>query len=149
METIGPTVAIAPQADVEWDDVTRPFWDALREGVLSLQKCADCGAFRMPPTPYCPKCRSTKADWPRLSGRASLYTYTIIPLDRRDSDSPVYVAALACPPEAPDTKVFCNIVECTTNQLEIGMELELVCAEAGRDIALFRPVSGTSATEKR
>jgi uncharacterized OB-fold protein len=145
MEGMRPVVVISPPADVEYDEVTRPFWESLREGVLSLQKCADCDAFRMPPSSYCPECRSTNAQWPQLSGRGNLYTYTIIPLNPRDSDSPSYVAALVCPPEAPDTKVFCNIVDCTADELKIGMELKFIRSEPGRDMALFRPVSGSGA----
>src|SRR5262245_32459156 len=101
-------VAFSPPAEVEVDGVTEPFWAALREGVLSLQRCARGYGFRMPPNLYCPECLSTESDWRRLSGRGRLYTYTVVPLKPREVDSPVYVAALVCPEEAPDTKIFCN-----------------------------------------
>ena len=134
-------VAFSPPAEVDFDAVTAPFWEGLRQGRLSVQRCANCGRFRTPPSLYCAHCRSTECEWPELSGRAVLYSYTVVALNRRESDSPVYVAALACPIEAPDTKLFCNVLECDPTTLAIGDELELVPAEAGRDILLFRPVS--------
>jgi uncharacterized OB-fold protein len=140
MEKAGQEVRISPPAEVDVDETTAPWWAALRDGALTMQRCADCHAFRMPPSPHCPNCLSTKSEWPKLSGRATLYSYTAIPLDRWASDGPVYVAALACPVEAGDNKLFCNIVGCATDELAVGMELELVRAEAGREVALFRPV---------
>ncbi|MDE8653566.1 Zn-ribbon domain-containing OB-fold protein [Novosphingobium album (ex Liu et al. 2023)] len=137
-------VPFSPPAEVDFDAGTRPYWEALREGALSIQRCAHCHAFRTPPSRYCPHCRSTEDEWPRLSGRARLYTYTIVALDRRDAEGPVYVAGLACPEEAPDTKVFCNIVDCTLDQIVIDMPLELVATEAGTDAARFRPAPATA-----
>lgn len=51
---------------------TRPFWEAGRDGVLSLPKCADCGRIVCPPKPACPTCRSTALDWVTLSGQGWL-----------------------------------------------------------------------------
>jgi hypothetical protein len=41
-------------------------------------------------------------------------------------------------------KVFANLVECRSQDLAIGMELELVQAPDGTDIVLFRPKSGVT-----
>jgi len=135
-------VAFSPPAEVDFDAVTEPFWMALREGRLTLQRCAHGHDFRMPPMLYCPECHSTDAEWVALSGRMRLYTYTIVSLRPRDAESPVYVAALACPEEAPDTKIFGNVIECAVEELAIGMPMEIVQASAGTDAALFRPVRG-------
>lgn len=135
-------VAFSPPAEVDFDAVTEPFWMALREGRLALQRCAHGHGFRMPPTLYCSECHSTDAEWIALSGRLRLYTYTIVSLRPRDPDSPLYVAALACPEEAPDTKVFGNVVECSVGELAVDMPLELVPAPPGADVALFRPIRG-------
>ena len=51
---------------------TRPYWDAAREGRLSLPRCRDCGRILCPPKPACPTCRGTALDWVTLSGRARL-----------------------------------------------------------------------------
>ena len=135
------TEATAPTtpADVDYDAVTEPYWAALREGALSLQHCADCGLVRMPPTSHCPNCRSKAVQWPRLSGRGRLYTYTTAALSR-EPGAPVCVPALVCPDETPETRLFANMVDCRFEELHIGMAVELVAAEPGVDAAHFRPV---------
>jgi uncharacterized OB-fold protein len=47
-ERLGPTVT--PD--------TQFFWDGLRDRQLLIQRCDGCGAFRHPPRPMCPHCRS-------------------------------------------------------------------------------------------
>jgi len=136
-------VAFSPPALVDFDAVSEPYWASLRDGTLSLQRCAHGHGFRMPPTLYCSECHSTESEWVRLSGRGRLYSYTIIPLKSKEGDGAVYVAALVCPEEAPDTKLFANIVDCTDDQLAIGLELELVRPEPGSEVALFRPIFST------
>ncbi len=55
-----------------------PFWDAAREHRFVCQKCADCGQFRMPPAPYCWKCRSAAAAWDTVPGTGTVYSYTVV-----------------------------------------------------------------------
>jgi uncharacterized OB-fold protein len=131
--------AYSPPADIDTNAVTEPYWAALREGALALQHCADCGRVRVPPTSHCPNCHSKRTEWPRLSGRGTLYTYTTAAL-AREPGAPVCVPALVCPDETPDTKVFANIVECTLEELSVGLPVELVRAEPGVEAARFRPI---------
>jgi len=65
-------------ADVSPDAATRPFWDACRRRELRLQRCSDCGAFRQPPSAGCPHCGCSRCDWPLLSGRGTVFSYTIV-----------------------------------------------------------------------
>ena len=57
---------------------TRPFWEAAAQQRLVAPRCGACGAFRMPPTPFCPACRSQAVDWVRLSGRGRIFSYTVV-----------------------------------------------------------------------
>ena len=45
--------------DIE-DPDGAPFWEGAALGELRVQACGACGAWRMPPRPMCPKCRSTE-----------------------------------------------------------------------------------------
>ncbi|HXL63015.1 MAG TPA: zinc ribbon domain-containing protein, partial [Mycobacterium sp.] len=47
---------------------TEPFWEAAKQRRLVAPQCTDCGSFRMPPTPFCPNCRSRSVNWIELSG---------------------------------------------------------------------------------
>jgi hypothetical protein len=56
------------------DDVA-PFWDGLREGRLTLQRCRDCGRARFPVAPVCPYCGGSSADWQPLSGTGTVHSW--------------------------------------------------------------------------
>ena len=60
MDLLGPI----PSAD--FDD--REYWAGCARGEFMLQRCADCKAFRHPPRPMCPKCRSMRAEWVASKG---------------------------------------------------------------------------------
>jgi uncharacterized OB-fold protein len=52
-----------------------PFWDALREGRLTLQRCRDCGRARFPVAPVCPYCGGRSHDWRPLSGSGTVHSW--------------------------------------------------------------------------
>ena len=57
---------------------TREFYAAARRGELVFQRCAACGRFRHYPRPICPSCLAREYSWERVSGRGSVYTWTIV-----------------------------------------------------------------------
>lgn len=59
------------------DDEARPFWDGTARGELLVQKCASCGARRMPPRPMCPHCRSIDSSWEPTSGRGRVWSFVV------------------------------------------------------------------------
>jgi uncharacterized protein len=52
-----------------------PFWDALREGRLSLQHCEACGRARYPVAPVCPHCGGRAHAWREHSGRGTVHSW--------------------------------------------------------------------------
>jgi uncharacterized OB-fold protein len=56
---------------------SQPYWDSLREGVLRLQRCADCGQVRHYPRPVCPACHSMADDWVDAQGTGTVHSWTI------------------------------------------------------------------------
>ena len=57
--------------------LAQPFWDACAEGRLVIQRCSECDRLRHYPQELCPNCQSSDYDWSELSGRGSIYSYTI------------------------------------------------------------------------
>lgn len=57
-------------------EITRSFWDGLREERFSTTCCDDCGDTTFPPKVVCPNCLSERLSWCPLSGRGTLYSYT-------------------------------------------------------------------------
>ena len=109
------------------DQWTKPFWDAAREHKLVGACCADCGTFRMPPTPFCPECRSQVIDWRELSGEGVLYSFTIVAraIMPEMADNIPYVPALVDLPDAPGTRLITNVVDAPLNKIEIGAKLKV------------------------
>lgn len=54
-----------------------PFWDAMNEGRLSLQKCSSCGKIRHYPRPMCDVCYSMKSEWVKGSGRGTIHSWVV------------------------------------------------------------------------
>jgi uncharacterized OB-fold protein len=52
-----------------------PFWDALREGRLILQRCGHCGRARFPIAPACPHCSGRACEWQPLSGSGTVHSW--------------------------------------------------------------------------
>ena len=53
------------------------FWTAGRDGVLKMLGCIDCGIITHPPTPQCRTCGSTAMAPQEVSGKATLWTWTV------------------------------------------------------------------------
>lgn len=57
--------------------VSAPFWAALREERVVLQRCDDCGRWVYYPRNRCPGCLSDHLTWHEVSGRGSLFAHTV------------------------------------------------------------------------
>src|SRR5690606_23624756 len=78
MSDVRATTLPAEAVRITTNSDTEPFWQHAKEGRLVALQCGACGHFRMPPTPFCPECRSTEKNWKELSGRGSVYSYAVI-----------------------------------------------------------------------
>ncbi|MFZ3118156.1 MAG: OB-fold domain-containing protein [Variovorax sp.] len=45
---------------------------------LRLQACRACGLLRHPPTSACPWCTCREVEWKPVSGKGTIYSYTIV-----------------------------------------------------------------------
>ena len=59
------------------DPTASEFWLGCARGELLVQACAACGAWRMPPRPMCPRCRSTEVTWEPTSGRGRIWSFIV------------------------------------------------------------------------
>ncbi|MGV9312881.1 Zn-ribbon domain-containing OB-fold protein [Streptomyces sp. NPDC003691] len=112
-------------ASPEIDDFTRPYWDAAAAGALLLRHCRACGKPHHYPREFCPYCWSGDGEWVAATGRATLYTWSVVhrndlpPFDRRVP----YIAAVVELEEGP--RLMTEVVECEEGRLRIGMRLEV------------------------
>lgn len=74
-----PTEITRPKriAPVENHD-SRHFWAGLRDGLLLIQECSDCGQRRHPPQPMCEKCQSLEWRTTESAGLGTIYSFTVL-----------------------------------------------------------------------
>lgn len=135
--------ADAPRFDLPTPEAdTRPFWDATRQERLLIRRCRACGKPSFYPRSFCPACWSEDVVWEEASGRASLYTWSVV---HRNDLPPFpgrvpYVAAVVDLEEGP--RMMTNVVDCSFDELRIGMALTVAFRAETDDIAVpvFKPV---------
>ena len=88
--------------EVPWD---RGFWANSAQGIMSAQRCLDCGRLQYYPKPVCSRCLSRNMVFEPLSGKGTVYSFTTV----RRPENPDFVD------EAPYT--FLDV------QLEEGIRL--------------------------
>lgn len=116
---------------------TQPFWDATAEGVLRLPHCDDCGWVIFYPRNQCPKCRSRDTTWRDLSGRGTVYSYTVTRrIGGRWREHTPLVLAYVELEEGP--RMMTNIVDCDAEEVVIGMSVAVTFDDTGEGNAIPR-----------
>lgn len=124
-------------------NLNRPYWDGLRERELRMQRCSSCGSTWYPPAPICPDCWSEDHEWVPLSGRATVSSWVVFHqayLRGYDDDVPFNVAEVTL---AEGPRLMTNLVGIDNDEIEMGMEVEVVFDDVTDDVTLakFTPVS--------
>ena len=60
------------------DDCSIGFWEAAKRGHLAIQRCASCRRWNHAPGLLCPACGSDDMGFEDVSGKGSLFSWTII-----------------------------------------------------------------------
>lgn len=55
---------------------SKPYWDALANGDLAIQRCASCRRWQFPPLERCRHCND-ELELTAVSGRGSVYTFIV------------------------------------------------------------------------
>jgi uncharacterized OB-fold protein len=119
------------------------FWQGGAEGVLKLLRCQECRRYLHPPTPVCPFCRSMRLAPEGVSGRGSVYAYTVNRYQWLPDMEPPYVVALVELIEQEGLRLMTNVVGCPVDRVRTGMEVEVVFSPNGEVyVPLFRPAPG-------
>ncbi len=115
-----------------------PFWEALRSHRLLLQRCDDCGRYRFVPGEMCSLCYSRRMTWTAVSGRGTLYTYTVVrraPTPAYQAQAP-YVLVEVELEEGP--RVTSTLVDMEPENVRIGMPVVVVFDDVAPDLTLYR-----------
>jgi uncharacterized OB-fold protein len=124
------------------DSDSESWWQAIQDRHLLINACAACGRHSLYTRPFCPHCWSTDVTPASSSGRATLYTWSIIhqnaaPFDVRTP----YVVAMVDLVEGP--RLMTVLEDCPLGKLAAGMELTIAFRrdDDGFTVPVFRPVA--------
>ena len=113
------------------NEFNKPFWDAVNEKKLVVQKCKTCGQLQYPPKRNCMRCNGTTFDWHQVQGRGHVDVgFTI-----RDSRirgfremQPINFAIITLD-EDPALNFLSNLPGTPAGTIPIGAPVELIFEE--------------------
>jgi uncharacterized OB-fold protein len=118
-----------------------PFWEAAKRHELQIQSCGSCGAHIFYPREVCPECLSTNLQWIKVSGKGTVYSYTIAqaPTHPAFAEDIPYVIAIVELAEGPHLTT--NITGCKPEEVRVGMPVVATFDDVTPEMTLvkFRP----------
>ncbi|EKF21223.1 hypothetical protein C731_4809 [Mycolicibacterium hassiacum DSM 44199] len=121
---------------------TQFFWDGLKEHKLLIQRCKDCGKFRVPPRPMCGNCQSLNWEAVESSGRGTVYSWVMPQYPPLPFFEYPYIVVLVELEEG--VRIVSNLRDIDPAEVKVGMPVE-VFYEAFNDGELvlhqFRPAA--------
>lgn len=129
-----------PTTDVD----TESWWAAVQDGTLTVTSCAACQRKSLYVRPFCPYCWSEDVAQVPVSGRAVLYTWTVVHQNAAPFDNTPYVVAMVDLEEGP--RLMTAVEDCPFDDLAAGMELQLEFRTDGDGfvVPIFRPMNSTN-----
>lgn len=107
-----------------------PYWEAARGHRLVVMACADCHVRRWPPRPVCRACGSQRVEWPEVSGRGRLYSWTVVGRAVVPGFETVpYTVAVGQLDDEPGIRLLATLDNSGSAVLRIGRPLEIVFRE--------------------
>ncbi|MGE3077202.1 MAG: Zn-ribbon domain-containing OB-fold protein [Dehalococcoidia bacterium] len=134
--SIEATTYIKPLPDPT--PATKPFWDALQEHKLMLQRSKKTGKVIYYPrsvSPYGPKDELT---WVECSGKGKVYSFTVArrPTAPQWADDGPYVLAMVELEEG--AVVTANILNCSPEDVKVGMKVRAVFVDVTPEVTLLQ-----------
>lgn len=110
--------------DVARDAWSEPFWQGTAEHRLAFPSCTECGTFRWPAGPFCPKCHAQPVTW-KSAGAASVYSFTVLPVRGADDGDPPQqrIPVLAEFADAPGVRLVSVLIDADPQAVTIGAPL--------------------------
>jgi hypothetical protein len=110
-------------------DRTAAFWTGGASGELLIARCQTCGWWLHPPLPVCRRCRGADIAPEAVSGRASLWSYTVNRYPWAPSLTPPYLIAEVELEEQAGLRLMTALAG--VDEATIGMALRVRFEQAG------------------
>lgn len=104
---------------------TAEFWDGCAQGRLLVPRCNACAELIWYPRRFCPFCASTSVTYEEMSGRGTVYSFTVSRRGRGPFRGRApYVVAYVELDEGP--RILTNIVGVGADAVQIGLPVRVV-----------------------
>jgi uncharacterized OB-fold protein len=117
----------------------RAFWTGGADGRLRIPRCPGCALWVNPPPADCPGCGGVLEVQP-VSGRGTVFTYTINYQPFNPAVPVPYVIAIVELVEQADLRIATNIVDCEPDSVYVGLPVEVRFERHEADERVFVPV---------
>lgn len=121
-------------------DRTEPFWTGGADGVLRIQRCHACGTWLHPPRGRCRRCFGVELGFDSVSGRGSVWSYTLNRLAPGGPDLDPPIVAQVELDEQPGLLLLTNVVGAAIGDVHIGMRVRVEFERVGATwVPVFAP----------
>ena len=108
-------------------DRASPFWQSVDRRAMELPYCGACERYHFYPRPVCPECWSDDLDWRAVSGRGTVWSYTVVRFAHGAHEGwkmrvPYAVALIEL---EEGVRMMANVVDCPVESVRSGMRVEL------------------------
>jgi uncharacterized OB-fold protein len=117
-------------------ELSGPYWGHARRHELVVQHCGGCGTGWHPPLPRCPHCHSADLGWQPVSGRGTVYSYTIVQhaTHRALAGEIPYVVAIV--ELAEGHRMVANIRGCAPEDVHIGQSVRVTFEDVTDEVTI-------------
>ncbi len=118
---------------------TKEYWEGARRHELLVQRCKYCGTYRFYPASMCHKCNSENTEWIKVSGKGTVYTWTVIWRAVHpgwEEDELPYTVVVVELDEQPGLLIPGNLLECDPKDIECGMPVEVTFVDVTGEVTL-------------
>ena len=136
----GPWTGPVPVPDID----SEPFFAGLRRHCLGILRCTECRHWVHPPQASCPRCLSLSLTAETVSGRGTVYSFTVANREFAPGIKPPYIGALVDLEEQETLRIVTNIVNVAIGDVRIGMAVRVLFCDLDLDgedatLAFFEP----------
>jgi uncharacterized OB-fold protein len=117
---------------------SQPFWAALGEHRLEIQRCAHCGAWVHYPRRRCPVCLSAELGWHEVDGAARITSFTVThtPTAPVFADEVPQLLGVVELDQGP--RLTTTFVGITPEELRVGLRVRPVFDDLTNEVTLLR-----------
>ena len=122
------------------DEVTATFWEGCAAQELRIQRCSNCGKHRHVPAAICRACQSFEYSWDISTGTGRIFSYIVVHHSVHSATDEVvpYNVSVVELDDCGSVLVTSNVVDCSNDDLHIGMPVRVVWEQVDDSLSLYR-----------